>query len=400
MPVWRCRSSFLLYLLVACASRGSRDEAAPVGQAVKAPVEALAAWLDQARQDPDELVLASFAQHDVVFLGEHHWFRQDLLFLQGLLPRLYESGIRVLVTEHARLEDADRIAALITAQTYDEAEARRLTRLAYPLWGYQEYVDVFHAAWELNRGLPEGAPPFRILGVAIPGDPNLFHAPEDLEDPQLRHQYWADRGEDRWAQVVLDEVAQGHKVLVFAGINHALTRYRQPISDEGRFIRFVEDRMGNHVYDAIGDRAITLFLHSPWTNDAGEAIPPGDGVLDRALRQMDPGRRRAAFDTRGTPLGALQDHGSTYRHGYPSFSLGDFCDGWISLAPLDELQVVTVIDDFIDARSILEVHAQDYSWDRDTSAATYMGQIYEMADHARQRVADAARQVDRPTSLP
>ena len=34
-------------------------------------------------------------------------------------------------------------------------------------WGYQEYIDLYKAAWQLNHGLPAGAPPFRVVGLNV-----------------------------------------------------------------------------------------------------------------------------------------------------------------------------------------------------------------------------------------
>ena len=99
-------------------------------------------------------------------------------------------GIYCLGTEFARSEDQHLIDSLLTAPTYDEDLARRITFTQFPFWGYQEYVDIFKAAWELNNSLPENYVKFRILGLNE--SPEWWHVKteEDRESHEVMKKVW------------------------------------------------------------------------------------------------------------------------------------------------------------------------------------------------------------------
>jgi hypothetical protein len=166
---------------------------------------------------------------------------------------------------------------------------------------------------------------------------------------------WRGGGEHLWAKVILDEVGRGRKMIVYSGIHHAFTAYKQPVVSDGRLIRLNDERMGNHVFHAIGRRAFTIFLHAPWHGAAGYESPmtyPADGIIDAIMRDLPPRLRRAGFDTYGTPFGELPGEASIYHHGYEPFRLADFCDGYIIQGPLSESRGVTTIPGFINATNL------------------------------------------------
>jgi hypothetical protein len=166
------------------------------------------------------------------------------------------------------------------------------------------------------------------------------------------------------AEVIMKEfVDKGEKALIYSGINHAYTEYRQPVYDEseGKFVRFVEDRMGNRVYDKIGKRCITIFLHSPWPGKKGYSSPevyPADGVIDALMLGLDPKYRRVGFDVKGTPFERLPGETSLWKHGYDDFTLGMYCDGYIYQKPLSKYEGVTVAKGFINENNRLDAIAQ------------------------------------------
>jgi len=161
-------------------------------------------------------------------------------------------------------EDQDRIDSLLAAPEWNEEEARAIVFDQNVEWGYREYVDLFRADWELNRELDPGAPRFRLLGVNDSPDWSQVRDREDREDAAIMARVWRGGGEEHWAEAILDAVGAGRKVLVYSGIHHAFTGYRQPVVLDGEFVRFDDTRMANHVYRAIGRRAATVFLHAPW----------------------------------------------------------------------------------------------------------------------------------------
>jgi hypothetical protein len=282
--------------------------------------------------------------------------------VQKLIPLLHASGIFYLGYEFARRIDQPLIDSLLSGPVYDDSLARKIIFKQFVHWGYQEYVDVFKAAWEVNRNLRAGARTFRILGLNNSPDWSLIKTTEDRDKGSVMTLVWHGETEEDWAKVLLDVVvSQGEKALVYCGSHHAFTEYRQPIAANGKFIRFGDVRVGNHVYQKIGKRTCTIKLHAPWISAEGYDRPlvlAADGYIDAAIRQMEPRYQRAGFDLTATPFGALPGETSVYKFGYEQFALDTIYDGYIIQGPLSGYRGVTPIRDFVNATNLAEARAQ------------------------------------------
>jgi hypothetical protein len=321
-------------------------------------------YIESNHMTPEDYVIAKFADHDVVFIGEQHRIKHDVELIRGLIPKLFEAGVFTLGTEFGRREDQARIDKLLDGPAFDETLALAIMFDQSVFWGYREYVDVYRAAWELNHTLPDTAKRFRILGLNDSPDWSHVRKAEDRDDPAIMEKVWRGGGEVYWAEVLLDEVVvKGEKALVHCGIHHAFTEYRQPVFNEENqeFIRFVETRMGNCVYDEIGKRAITIYLHAPWNSAAGYGAPlvqPVDGIIEAVMVDLAPQWQPVGFDTKGTPFGRLPGETSIYKHGYDDFSLADFCGGYIFHMPISQFLGVTPIDGFVNESNIERARRQ------------------------------------------
>ena len=309
------------------------------------------------QNSPVDYVVSKFDDHDVVFLGETHRIKHDPELVAALIPAVYERGVFILATEFANASDQTLIDSLVTAPEYDEALARHIQMNQYSFWPWQEYLDIYKAAWELNRSLAPERTKFRILGVNCEADWGLVKTQEDLDKPAIRKAVWNDCWEKDWADIVLAEVAQGHKVLCYSGMHHAFTRYRQPVvENDGTFIRHIDDRFGNYVYDSIGDRAMTICLHYPWySRSNGYSKPdrlPISGAIDQVMESQADKIGPVGFDVVGTPFGDLTDDQTTYAAGYDDFTLATFCDGYIYQGPFSETEYVTFADGFYNGDNI------------------------------------------------
>lgn len=325
-------------------------------------VARLKAYAEAHGMPPADYVVSKFNDHDVVFLGEVHRVKHDVDLVRDLIPHLYTQGIYYLGTEFGRRVDQTVIDSLVFGPEYDEALARRIALQQYVFWGFQEYVDIYRAAWELNRRRPENSPRFRILGLNNSPDWSHIKDSSDRESGDVMKKVWHGETEEDWARVILDSVvAKGEKILVYSGMHHAFTRYRQPIVVDGEFIRFGDVRMGNYVFDAIGERAFTIFLHGPWSSAEGygsSLVKPADGVIDEVMAELDPSLLPVGFDTGGTPFGSLKAETSFYTYGYDDFTLLLFCDGYIYQKPITQYEGVTPIPDFINECNIDYARAQ------------------------------------------
>ena len=152
---------------------------------------------------PEEYVVEKFSDHDLVFIGEYHRIKHDVELIQNLIPRLYEIGVRNLGIEFGCYEYQDQVDSLITADEYDEDLARWLMFKWSVTWGYQEYMDIYRKAWEMNKSLPKDAPRFRVVNLDY--RPNWNLAEEEMT-PELWKQIWHKGDRDQhMAQVILKE---------------------------------------------------------------------------------------------------------------------------------------------------------------------------------------------------
>lgn len=302
----------------------------------------LARYLENHGRTPEDYILGKFDDHDVVFLGEFHRVKHDLEFVRDLIPALHRNGVTNLATEFGGAELQAVADSLLAAESYDEDAVRKLMFDYKVYWGYVEYLDIYRAAWALNRSLGPGEQPFRIVHLNY--EPGYTHL-QGAMTQDLWNKVWH-RGEPdhHMAKVLLDEVvARGEKALVHCGRNHSFTKYHQPVWDEDlkKVVWMMKTRLGNLVYDEIGDRACTVLLHAPWSAaEGGGAIYPVGGAIDRVM--LDLGNPPSGFDTAGTPFGDLADAETEYGRGHPGFTLATICDGYVFLKPMTEFEGVTV----------------------------------------------------------
>jgi hypothetical protein len=347
-----------LLILMACSN--TEQGPPPIEHALQSK---LSVWLDAEGVTPERYVVGLFSDHDVVFLGEQHRVKHDVLLVQSLIGPLYEAGVHVLATEFGRREDQSQIDSLLAASEWDEELAREIVFRQFVHWGYQEYIDIYRSAWEMNRSLPDGVPQFRILGINDSPDWSLIATKADRDDPTIMQKVWRGGGEGYWADVILDAVRSGERVLVHCGIHHAFTEYRQPIVIDGVFSHFDRSlRCGNHVFAELNKRVVTVFLHAPWNGEEGYGSRmrhPAGGVIDALMHAEGP--RPVGFDLTEGPFGEIHVENAVYRHGYEEFKLVDFCDGWIYTQPISEYEGVTPIPDWVNESNLERARAQSPS---------------------------------------
>jgi len=352
-----CLSLSLLILAGCRSNETGPGDPPPVDSLAQ---RSLATWLEAEAETPERYVVGLFAEHEVVFLGEQHRVKHDALLVQSLLRPLHRAGVHVLATEFGRREDQSLIDSLVQSREWNEELAREILFRQMVFWGYQEYRDIFRSAWLLNRELDREEARFRVLGLNDSPDWSFVRTDSDRDDPAIMRKVWHGEGEEQWAEVILDAVRSGKKVLVHCGIHHAFTAYRQPRVFQGEFRGFDPNlRCGNYVFAALGKRAVTVFLHAPWNGAAGFGAPmihPAGGVIDALMLARGP--RPVGFDLDGGPFGEIRVRDAVYQHGYEDFTLADFCDGWIYRRPISEYEGVTPIAGWVDEDNLERARAQ------------------------------------------
>src|SRR5258708_2323606 len=243
-------------------------------------VEIVQTYIADHYESPEDYVVRQFTTHDIIFLGEMHGVRQNLEFVQQLLPSLHAAGVYNLGYEFSVYKDQPKIDRLLASTSYDPDIANDLLNEIDLTYVTQEYTDVYKAAWELNRKLPPGAHPFRIVALNI--DQN-GQTPSDAWGGQRLNIH--DQTNIFWSQVISKEfLAKHEKALIYSGSGHAYTRF---------FYQRKQDHSisaGNLIHNLIRDRAMTILLH-------------GDGDRKDLTQQIDElvgtgnGGRPFGFDT-------------------------------------------------------------------------------------------------------
>ena len=318
-----------------------------------ATVASVLQFADSHWRSPEDYVLSAFTAHDIVFLGEFFKIKQNVQLVQGLIPRLYAAGVRNLGIEYALSDDQKDIDALVTAPAWEEAKARAITFDWLVTWGYQEYIDLYKAAWQLNHGLPADARPFRVVGLNVRQFWEYLKSNTDLGDPRIVARIFAQGVPDaHMAEVIGREFLQkGEKALVYCGTQHIFTRYRsREYEKNAAQMKLSENRRAaTIIFEKIGARAFCISLHAPWPDrkQRNGLAYPAEGVIDALITALPPGKRNAGWDTSGTPLGAIPVRTGSYPQSGVAMTLADLFDGYIIQGPLAEYVTVTPIKDFV-----------------------------------------------------
>jgi hypothetical protein len=351
--------ALVLGLIGLACSGNNQDEAA--GRLDPELQARLAGYINHSHMPPVEYVVSKFDDHDIVFVGERHRIKHDVQLIHELIPALYQNGIYNLGIEFAIFQDQELIDSLITAEEYDESLARQIQFDQWPYWGFQDYIDIYRVAWDLNHSLPEDARKFRVVGLNGRSDWSHVWTDEDRRNPEVMKKVWPYGDSDKhMAKIIFQEfVDKGEKALIYSGMNHAYTRYRQPYESDSGWA-YNNSRMGNRVYDSIGNRCMTIFLHNPWPakDDYGRETYPVDTIIDRLMCALPDDVKPVGFDVVGTPFENLPGKSSYWSNGYDNFTLGMYCDGYVYQKPFWEYEGVSVAEGFINEENRKAAAAQ------------------------------------------
>jgi hypothetical protein len=352
------RKRIAIVLLALALGSASGVEKRPPAEIDPGLEKKLAGYLRTRGLSPEDYVVSKFKDHDIVFLGEHHFIRHDAELVGSLIPALCRNGVMDLGIEFGCCDLQAEADALVTAAEYDADRARRLMFQWGSYWPYVEYLDLYRAAWELNRSLPPEAPKFRIVGLDYRPRWDLLE--EKMTAKLWKKVLWKGSRDEHMAGVVMREfVKKGRKALVYAGQYHASTRFAFPVYDFKKKIitGFDAQTMGQRVYRMISRRAFNICLHYPWESTAAPKAYdyPVDGALDRVMRGFE--TKRVGFDVKGSPFGRLRDGKAVYSRSRPKFVFEDFCDGYIFSRPFAEYESCRVDPLFITDENLAEAIA-------------------------------------------
>lgn len=299
----------------------------------------LAAWVKQNAMSPAAYLVDRFQDFDIIFLAEDHAVKNNLEFVASLIPALYGAGVYNLGMEFGAVEVQARLDSLITAESYNEQVAREIMYRYNVGWAYKEYTDIYRSAWKHNKALPEGARPFRILNISYEYN---WTELKGVQSPENMSRVFHKGTPDAFRAKLIERevIAKGDKGLFLVGSVHGFTRYRMPSFNviKDNFVEYEDRYLANRLYQKYPDKVFSVLLHFPFSNlpnHSPSLVTAANGRLEEimALNQNLP----AGFDLINSPMGKLHDD-SYYSMGYPGFTLDQFFEGYIFLAPIHELE--------------------------------------------------------------
>ncbi|MFN7116229.1 MAG: ChaN family lipoprotein [Saprospiraceae bacterium] len=324
---------------------------------------------------PEQYIIEKFKKNDVVLLGEQHIVKQNLLFVQGLIPLLYKNGVYTIGMEFGAYENQSLLDSLVTAKAYNEKLAEKMMFDYNVTWAYKEYVGMAKAAWEFNRTLPKNARTFRILNLSYIYHWEKFNGKRDVATMQA---VFSQGTIDQFrANVIEKEVlSKKEKILALVGTPHAYTKYGSPyfLYNADNFCAYDYNWLGNRLYAKYPNKIFNIILHQAFTkkiDDRYIPISPLDGKIETLMAQN--GNKPVGFDLINTPVGKLKDE-SIHSLCYNNFTINQLFDGYIFLQPLKALEGCTIIPDFVNEKNIEQALQQfpDPDWHQKVSTLQEM----------------------------
>jgi len=317
--------------------------------------QAMTDYLSTHGKNPEEYVFGKFEKYDVIFLAEEHIVKQNLEFVQGLIPGLYHHGIYNLGMEFGAAENQAALDSLINAPEYNEKIAQKLMFNYNVAWAFREYIDIYKAAWEFNQTLPGNTPKFRVINLSYRYNWQAFdghRTPETMK--KVFYKGTADKFRaERIEETIFDKT---QKMLALVGTPHAYTRYATPQFNynSDNFCMYDDNWLGNRLYKKYPDKIFSIMLHQAFTiqeNGIFESVSPANGNMEILMKENN--FIPVGFDLINSPIGTLADS-SSFSLCYNNFTLEQLFDGYIFLKPLNKLKACTVIEDFVNESNIEE----------------------------------------------
>lgn len=236
--------------------------------------------------DPADAILAAFADHDVVALGEgNHGNLPGHAFRLALLrdPR-FAAAVNDIVVEFGNARYQGVIDRFTNGEEVPDAELRlvwRETTQGNPVWDGPIYEEFFRAVREVNAALPTD----RKLRVLLGDVPIDWSAVQTVEDYRRQPQ----KNDAFVAELVEREVlARGRKALVIYGDMHLLRRplpYKAPDGVPPEHVRLPEwdsivgslEANGARVFSVTTETAVALSRLQP---DIGDWLQPKLALLE------------------------------------------------------------------------------------------------------------------------
>jgi hypothetical protein len=242
--------------------------------------------------------------------------------------------------EFGNKEDQEKVDKLMGGYSFNEELAWEIMRnfREYGIWGYQEYFNIFKAAWNVNLFLTPSAPKFRIL---------LLSSADGYGTDKFKNKNQLMAG-------ILEKeiISKGRKALVYTTSIHAENCLASLKSANGKIQENLKNKcLANILKEKYSDKIFSVLFHSPWAvvnnNDMKltGVVKPLEGEIDAAIELI--GKNPVAFDICESPVKDMSEKRSVYYNMNKEYAMKCVCDGYIYLRPYEEYEYVSWIPEFI-----------------------------------------------------
>lgn len=325
-------------------------------------------WLNKNAKTPEEYAIHIVSTHDLTLFGESHEVKNNLDFLNRIIPDLYyKAGVRCIGMECIPSSMNKAINDLINGNEYNDKLALLIARsVPWKAWAFQEYWDVLETVWRLNKSLPDTSKKMRIVGIDIdwdglkiamvlPGVGNeikniplyeklkIFTFIPDLINVVCR--------EELMVRNVEKEIFEkGDRGIVWIGSAHSMLQYGYPLIYNNKLL-FIKSRFGLILSQKYKDRVGQILM---WQSleGADKSNKKFDNFVESVMTKRN--NRPVGFSIEGSPFGMLRDSTGEHFNKFKTICFQDLYQGLIFLNPIDKLQHCTYTKNYISREMFLK----------------------------------------------
>jgi hypothetical protein len=306
--------------------------------------------IDPVQSDPFKFVADKFDDHSIVFIGENHKRKQDLDFLNQLIPYLYQTKkINIIGWEFGAQEYQRDADSVVTASEFDRRKAISVMRRSMFYWCWEEYLNIFKTIWQVNKGISKEEDKIKFLQLNTTYVSKLWNSTHHEAQVKERTKNF-----DNILPSIIEKVViqKNKKILIYCGLHHSMTKFKTP---KAFFIKNNELRAGQILYAKYPDKIFQIDLVSPfperWSiyKDLSHRdikfVYPFEAVFNQIYDTL---KIPFAINSNNPYFSNIKDYSSFYEFDkWGGVKLKDFCDGCIMLQSFDKIEPAHFIKDWV-----------------------------------------------------
>jgi hypothetical protein len=317
-------------------------------------------YLASRGQSPKEFILASFARHDVVYLGDS--FTQNTsLIVRNLIPDLYKKGVRIIGIEFALADDQEAIDALLTGDKYDAGQAHDIVSKQFVSIVYQEMLNLFSDVWKFNHELKAAGPPLRLVGLGVNINLDYLTKEEFRNNKEMQRKALGNMTLDEgYFKVIDDQIIQKkEKALLYLSAyncykNVKMKTFADYYSNIGLAFKGTVAMMTKAV---LKERQLTILFHNELVLYERQAeLFPMHGVFEALFRELPPEQRVTAFPVPQSPFASLPVAEELQAADDQPVLFKDMCDAYILNGSVSDYRFTLLRDDAIGIKQMERIY--------------------------------------------